>query len=100
MNHLIHAELLQLRTTRMFYGNVLAAIAFVPFSLLIAIQTAGQPGANIPALDTSDGIRNVMSAASSGSFIVLIIGVSSWPESSATTPPPRRSSSPPTASGW
>ena len=75
MKHLIHAELLKLRTTRMFYGNLLAAIAFVPFSLLIAIQTAGQPGANIPALDTSGGIRNVMSAASAGSFIVLIIGV-------------------------
>ena len=30
MRNLIHAELLKLRTTRMFYGNALAALAFVP----------------------------------------------------------------------
>lgn len=74
MRNMIHAELLKLRTTRMFYGNALAAMAFVPISLAIAIQTAGQPGGS-PALDTSEGVRNVMSAASSGTVVVLIIGI-------------------------
>lgn len=74
MRNLIHAELLKLRTTRMFYGNALAALAFVPVSVAIAIQTAGQPGGS-PALDTSEGVRHVMSAASSGSIIILILGI-------------------------
>ncbi|MGZ8805364.1 MAG: ABC transporter permease [Microbacterium sp.] len=71
---MIHAELLKLRTTRMFYGNALAAVVFVPLSVAIAILTAGEPGGP-PALDTSEGVRNVMAAASSGSIVVLIIGI-------------------------
>jgi hypothetical protein len=71
---MVHAELLKLRTTRMFYGNVLAALAFVPLSLTISILTAGEPGGS-PALDTDEGLRHVMSAASSGTIVVLIIGI-------------------------
>lgn len=74
MRNLVHAELLKLRTTRMFYFNALAALAFVPVSLAIAIFTAGQSGGG-PALDTSEGVRHVMSAASSGTVIVLILGI-------------------------
>jgi hypothetical protein len=74
MRNLIRAELLKLRTTRMFWYSALAALAFVPISLAITILTAGQEGAG-PALETSEGIRNVMSAASSGTLIVLIIGI-------------------------
>ncbi|MEA2703758.1 MAG: type transport system permease protein [Actinomycetota bacterium] len=74
MRNLIRAELLKLRTTRMFWYSALAALAFVPISLAITILTAGQEGAG-PALNTSEGIRNVMSAASSGTLIVLIIGI-------------------------
>lgn len=74
MRSLVHAELLKLRTTRMFYGNALAAVALVPLSLAIAIQTAGKEGAG-PSLHTTEGIRNVMSAASSGTLVVLIVGI-------------------------
>ena len=74
MNHLIRAELLKLRTTRMLYLNVLAALAFVPVSVAISILTAGDPGAG-PALTTSEGIRGVISAASSGSLVILVLGV-------------------------
>ena len=74
MNHLIRAELLKLRTTRMLYLNALAALAFVPVSVAISILTAGDPGAG-PALTTSEGIRGVMSAASSGSLVILVLGV-------------------------
>jgi hypothetical protein len=74
MNHLIRAELLKLRTTRMLYLNALAALAFVPVSVAISILTAGDPGAG-PALTTSEGLRGVLSAASSGSLVILMLGV-------------------------
>ena len=73
MRDLINAEWLKLRTTRMFYGNVAAALAVVPLSVASAINLAGRPGR--ASLDTSEGVRNVMSAASSGTLIVLIIGI-------------------------
>jgi hypothetical protein len=72
--NLVKAELLKLRTTRMFYGNALAALAFVPVSLAVAILTAGKEGGS-PALDTSEGLRQVLSAASSGTLIVLVLGI-------------------------
>ena len=74
MMNLVHAELLKLRTTRMFYGNALAALAFVPLFVAIAIQTAGGEGRGAP-LDTSEGLRNVLSTASSGSLMVLMVGI-------------------------
>ncbi len=74
MNGMIRAELLKLTTTRMFYGNVLAALAFVPISIATAILTAGEDGGP-PALETSEGLRNVFAAASSGALIVLVTGI-------------------------
>ncbi len=74
MNDLIRAEFLKLRTTRMFYGNALATLAFVPLFVATAIQTAGDDKSGA-ALDTSEGLRSVLSAASSGSLMVLMIGI-------------------------
>jgi len=74
MNHLVRAELLKLRTTRLLYLNVIGALAFVPVTVAISILTAGEPGAG-PALTTSEGIRGVISAASSGSLVILVLGV-------------------------
>jgi ABC-2 type transport system permease protein len=74
MKPLIRAELLKLTTTRMFYGNVLAALAFVPISVATAILTAGEDGGP-PPLETTEGLRNVFAAASSGAIIVLVTGV-------------------------
>lgn len=36
MRDLIRAELLKLRTTRMFWGNVAAALAFVPVTIALS----------------------------------------------------------------
>jgi ABC-type transport system involved in multi-copper enzyme maturation permease subunit len=72
MNHLIRAELLKLRTTRMFWANALAALVFVPLSVATSILGAGDPG---PALTTSEGLRNVISAGSAGSLVILVLGV-------------------------
>lgn len=74
MSKLISAEWMKLRTTRMFYGNVLAALAVVPISVAAAIHSAGRPNGT-PALHTPEGVRNVLSAASSGTLIVLILGI-------------------------
>ena len=73
-HHMIRAELLKLRTTRMLYLNVASALAFVPLNVAISIQTAGKPGAG-PALTASEGVRNVMSAASSGVVVILVLGI-------------------------
>jgi ABC-type transport system involved in multi-copper enzyme maturation permease subunit len=74
MTHLIHAELRKLRTTRAFLLNALAAVALVPISVASSILTAGHDGGG-PALTTSEGLRGVISAASSGSLVVLILGI-------------------------
>lgn len=74
MKNLVHAEVLKLRTTRSFYGNALAVLAFVPLLVALAIQTAGGDGGGAP-LDTSEGLRNVLSAAAAGTAMVNIIGI-------------------------
>jgi ABC-2 type transport system permease protein len=74
MNQLIRGELLKLRTTRGFWINAISAILLVPLSVTNSILTAGKDGGG-PALDTSEGLRGVMSAASAGSIVVLILGI-------------------------
>jgi hypothetical protein len=71
MNNLIRAELLKLRTLRMFWWSVVAALAFVPVSVALSIEASPT---NI-SLDSTDGLRNVFSAASSGGVLVLLIGI-------------------------
>src|SRR4030081_996103 len=69
MNALIRAELLKLTTTRAVWGVVLATIALVPgWGALAVLQHA------VP-LDSSEGVRNVMAAASSGTVLMLVIGI-------------------------
>jgi ABC-2 type transport system permease protein len=74
MMNLVRAEFFKLRTTRMFYGIALAALALVPISVALTIVNADGSAAT-PALDTSEGVRSVMSAASAGTIVVLIIGI-------------------------
>ena len=73
MRNLIRAELMKLRTMRMFWATVLAGLAFVPVSIGLSLHTIGQPGGTV--LDSPAGVRNVMSAASSGSLMMLVIGI-------------------------
>lgn len=69
MRDLVHAELLKLRTTRMFWGNVLAVLAIVPFGVALAISGGQDP------LDSADGVSHVMASASSGALLLLVIGI-------------------------
>ena len=73
MNNLIRAELLKLRTTRTFWWSVVAALAFVPVSIALAIAKIGTPHGT--SLDSAEGFRNVIAAASSGGLLVLLIGI-------------------------
>jgi len=74
MRSLVHAELLKLRTTRMLYGNALLALVGVPLAVALAIQTAGHLGSTAQP-STPEGVRNVLSSASSGTLLLLVIGI-------------------------
>src|SRR4051794_35536933 len=72
MSALIRAELLKLRTTRVFWVYIVVTLAFVPVSIALAI-TGGPIGRS---LASSEGIRNVISAASAGGLLMLLLGIS------------------------
>jgi ABC-2 type transport system permease protein len=72
MTRLIQAELLKLRTTRAFWLYAASALAFVPASVALAITA----GPDISPLGSSAGVRNVLSAASAGGLLVLLVGIS------------------------
>jgi len=69
MTHLVRAELLKLRTTRMFWTYVGAAAALVPLSVALAMTSGSEP------LDSPDGVRHVVAAASSGGLVLLVLGI-------------------------
>jgi ABC-type transport system involved in multi-copper enzyme maturation permease subunit len=73
MRDLIRAELLKLRTTRSFWWLVASSLVFVPVSVGLAVHGAG--GADAAPLDSTEGVRNVMAAASSGGLLLLILGI-------------------------
>jgi hypothetical protein len=73
MTQLIRAELLKVRSIRTFWWTVAATLAFVPVSIALAVASAGSNGK--AGLETTEGFRNVLAAASSGGVLVLIIGI-------------------------
>jgi ABC-2 type transport system permease protein len=73
MIDLIRAEMLRLRTTRMALWLALSTVAGVLLTVPVAIQSAGSSG--LPALDSSEGIRNVLNGAASATTVALILGI-------------------------
>lgn len=73
MTHLIRAELLKVCSIRTFWWTVAAALAFVPVSIALAMESAGSNGN--AGLETSEGFRNVLAAVSSGGILVILIGI-------------------------
>ena len=69
MTHLVRAELLKLGTTRSFWAYLGAAVALVPLSVALAITSGSEP------LDSADGVRHVVAAASSGALVLLVLGI-------------------------
>ena len=71
MRNLISAELLKLRTTRAFWAYVASIVVFVPISIALSITVGNEQN----PLTTSDGIRGVFSAASSGLLMAVLLGI-------------------------
>jgi ABC-2 type transport system permease protein len=71
MRNLIKAELLKLRTTRSFWAYVASIVLFVPVSVALSITVGNDQN----PLATSDGIRGVFSAASSGGLMAVLLGI-------------------------
>ena len=73
MSRLIRAELLKLTTTRSFWVYALLALALVPVTIALTILAphAGPSHTGIP-LDSSEGVRRVIAAASCTTMLVVI----------------------------
>jgi len=74
MNQLIRAELLKLRTTRTGFWTVVGLPPAVALGVSSNIASAGRSGKGL-SLETVEGVRNVLGAASSGTIIALILGI-------------------------
>lgn len=74
MNQLIRAELLKLRTTRTAFWTVVGLPATVALAVSSSIASAGRSGGGF-ALETVEGVRNVLGASSSGAIVALILGI-------------------------
>lgn len=70
MNHLVAAEWLKLRTTRLLLGTIPAAV-----SLSLAAVVGMVLSSHSPELETTEGIRRVFSAAGAGSIVMLVVGI-------------------------
>lgn len=73
MSGLLRAELLKFRTTRMMYGMGLAMVGLVALGVVGTILTAGRDGR--PELATPSAVAEVLSSASQGTVIVLVLGI-------------------------
>jgi len=73
MRRLIRAELLKLTTTRSFWIYVLLTLALVPVTIALTIlgPHTGPPHTGV-TLDSSEGVRRVISAASCTMMLVVI----------------------------
>ena len=72
MTHLVRAELLKLRTTRMFWAYVAAAVAFVPLSVALAI-TVGQRAARTAPTGPASRRRGVVRRARAARAGILVM---------------------------
>jgi ABC-2 type transport system permease protein len=73
MTGLLRSELLKLRSVRMTWGLVVAALAFVVLNVVAIALTAGQRGA--PSLSLESTVRSVYASAGAASVVVLVLGI-------------------------
>lgn len=72
MTDLVAAEWLKLRTTRLLYGMIPAAVAI---SLVAVVGSVLAADRSDIALDSAEGIRRVLPVTGSGALLVLIAGI-------------------------
>jgi len=70
---LVRAEVLKLRTTRVFLGLCAATVAFTVLGVVAGILTAGTSGS--PRLSTSSGVRNIFGSGGQAGLFALILGI-------------------------
>ncbi|GAA4345982.1 hypothetical protein [Angustibacter luteus] len=79
MNRALSAELVKLRTTRMWWGLLVALVALVALQVAFTASFAGRyadaGGPVLPALDTPEGLRTALSAGYQyGYLMALVLG--------------------------
>jgi ABC-2 type transport system permease protein len=70
MNELVAAEWLKLRTTRLLYGMIPAAVA-ISVAAVAGNVIAHEGG----VLQTSDGVRDALSLTGTGAILLLVVGI-------------------------
>lgn len=80
MTGLIRSEFLKIRTTKMWWGLLLGALAFTAVSVVATVLTAGVDtgpgGPQISSLDAPATIRNVYASGFAGAYLfALILGI-------------------------
>lgn len=70
MNKLVSAEWLKLRTTRLLYGTIPAAVA-----ISIAAVAGTVLSGHADQLGSAEGIRRVFSVTGAGAIVVLVVGI-------------------------
>ena len=74
MSALVRSELLKIRSTRMWWGLLGGALAFV--ALNVVAQALAPATEGVPALGDPQGVRNVWaSAGSAGTVFALVLGI-------------------------
>ncbi len=68
------AEVAKLRTTRMAYALLATTVALTVVSVVASILTAGRAEGTF-ALDTPEGVRNVLGAGWPSTIMVLVLGI-------------------------
>lgn len=71
MSDLVAAEWLKLRTTRLLHGMIPAALALS----LAAVAGAVLAADGTTALESTQGIRRVLSVTGTGAIVVLVVGI-------------------------
>ncbi len=71
MTDLVAAEWLKLRTIRLLYGSIPAAVA-ISFAAVAGAVLAADGAAD---LESTDGIRRVLSVTGTGAILVLVVGI-------------------------
>lgn len=73
MSGLVRAELLKTRSTLMWWGLLVGALAFTALSVVATALVAGQQGS--PPLSDPATVRGVWSGASAGTTFALVLGI-------------------------
>ncbi len=73
MISLVRAEVLKLRTTRVFFGLCAAVAAFAILGVVAGILTAGDSGS--PPLGSAESARNIFGSGGTAGIFALILGI-------------------------